>query len=753
MPLHGRVLIEASAGTGKTFTIGLVFLRLLLERGLRVEQILVATFTDRAAQELRERLRARLIEAEQILRRIPSKDSADEVSLQSWLESFRRDEGSMKQALRRVQLARADLDRAPIGTIHSICQRILRDHPLETGATLLPEKLTDQNTLLRECVEDFWRKRYFIGAVDADESNVVVERGIESLIADVRGLVDVDAKILPLGDPSTLHRDVETLRNVDHAVTLRAWSANKTLYGKSKRALSARFVEFAEVIEANGDILAVLTDRSADYLDPPKFAEQLSDVGKQLLFEHSLIVLLRRVRSAATQKRAIRGRVLSDALAFCREEIPHRARIRNVQTFSMLIDTVHARLCADANRAFADVLFEAYPAALIDEFQDTDNRQFEIFDRIYRDRGLLTMIGDPKQAIYAFRGGDIAAYLRARRSAQAQFALTVNQRSSTELVRAINSLYAKTDGGFNDADIRYRQAQASGTADATAYRFGPNIIRCPLSIHRFLRDVDAGANVSEQDERALDDCAARIVELLNDAQYTIGGNRAVPGDIAVLVTTNQQIASLRRRLVARGVPCVGTGRGNVFDSDITRDLELVLHAVLNSGDDRAVRGALCTRLLGATLSDVRRWQSDEQAFELELERFAEWHALARLRGVQALVQTVVASRAGELLALADGDRIITDLRHLSELLVDDTDASQGLRIGVQPPRRVAPRRRRGRCRYGEIKKAAHRKRFRARAAHDDPLGERTAIPHRFFAVRLARQRSNRFAQAQSPAFP
>ena len=121
---------------------------------------------------------------------------------------------------------------------------------------------------------------------------------------------------------------------------------------------------------------------------------------------------------------------------------------------------------------------------------------------------------------------------------------------------------------------------------------------------------------------AADDCAERIVALLNDASDAIGGERVVPGDIAVLVRTNDQIDMLRRRLVARGVPCVGSGRGSVFDSDIARDLELVLFAVLHATDERAVRGALCTRLLGFTLSGVRAWQHDEQAVERELERFS-----------------------------------------------------------------------------------------------------------------------------------
>ncbi|MEP6483854.1 MAG: exodeoxyribonuclease V subunit beta [Rudaea sp.] len=683
--LDGRILIEASAGTGKTFTIGLIFLRLLLEHDLRVEQILVATFTERAAQELRERLRLRLVEAEHAMRSLADGvKPADDASLHAWLFRFCENGTLYANALRRIRLARADLDRAPIGTIHALCQRILREHPIESGAALLPEKLVDENVLLRECVEDFWRKRYLVGHADSDEAEIVVEKGVAALISDLRGLIDVDARILPLDDPEEMRRDVQRLRKVEHVQLLRSFATKKSLYAKQKRALSSRFTEFADILEIeHGDIVGALGNPKASYIEAHLIVEQLSDEGKVTLIDHELIVLLQKVRvSAVARGRTTRARVLSDAIAFCRDEIPRRARQRDVQTFSMLIDTVHARLIdANAGREFADTLFASFPAALIDEFQDTDGRQFEIFDRIYRDRngntrGLLSMIGDPKQAIYGFRGGDLAAYLRARQRADEQFALTVNRRSSAPLIAAVNSLYANTDGGFNDAVIRYPPAEASGNADKTPFATHGKVIARPLSIHRFAHEEDQ--NASALDERALDDCAHRIVELLNDAHRTIGTERVRPGDIAVLTRTNRQIDALRQRLIAHGVPCVGSGRGSVFDTEIARDLELVLFAVLNSDDERAVRGALCTRLLGATLRDLRDWQMDETRFELQLQRFSDWHALARSLGVQAFIQTLIAERAADVLALPEGERVMTDLRHLGELLGGDDDASRGV---------------------------------------------------------------------------
>ena len=672
MPLDGRVLIEASAGTGKTFTIGLIFLRLLLERGLRVEQIVVATFSERAARELRDRLRRRLLEAE---RALDGDAQLDDLAMQAWFERFRSEEERRKRALREVRIARADMDRAPIGTIHSWCQRVLRDFPLESGASLGTTAIVDESVLLQECLEDFWRRRFFASAV-ADDLDSVIAKGVDGLIGDVQTLFTTDAHVLPLSDDAALAALVEQLRHPRHLTVLREWVADASLYKRSNAALRSRFTELIAAVTEGGDAIAILNDCAC--IDAEQIDKQLKPPGLRIC-THETFVLVREARLLAADadiERQARARVIVAALEFCREELPRRAQRRDVKTYNMLIDDVHARLSEPSGGAFAKTLFDTFPAALIDEFQDTDRRQFEIFDRIYRQRGFLAMIGDPKQAIYAFRGGDIAAYLAARETADRQFALTVNYRSSSPLLASFNALYARTEGGFGSEAIRYRDVTAGGKADSKPLRIGSDVDGRPFSLHCFVDDDEKG--VTKLDERVFDDCAERIVELLNDRSVTIDNKRVEPGDIAVLVMKNDHVAELRRRLTRRGVPCVGAGRDNVFRSGIARDLELVMYGVANAGDERAVRGALCTELLGFTLQDVRRWQSDGAALENQLLRFESWRDLARTRGVQALVHAIAAERAGALLAREDGERLLTDLRHLGELLAEDAQVLQGL---------------------------------------------------------------------------
>ncbi|TAM60190.1 MAG: exodeoxyribonuclease V subunit beta [Rhodanobacter sp.] len=684
MPLDGRILIEASAGTGKTWNIGLIYLRLLLERALRVEQILVTTFTDAAAQELRERLRRRLIEAERwLLAPAAGAPAGDDNSLENYLAALCPDADRARHALRSIQLARTDLDRAPVSTIHALCQRIQRDYPLESGAAFASDKLLDEQQLQRECVEDFWRRRYLTGSVDPREAALLLNDGPEGLLRDLGGLSNHSDARIEAGGLAELERRIAMLRTEQSIAELQRLADDASLYKRANAALRSRLREIVPALRDNDE--AQLAKSLSEVFEPEKLLAQEAADSAGTLAGHPLILALQALRPLVGLRTLLtRGAVLAEAAQTCRAEMPRRARQRRVFTYDMLIDTVHQRLCGEqGDDMLAERLFEAFPVALIDEFQDTDQRQFAIFDRIYRERGTLVMIGDPKQAIYSFRGGDIAAYLRASEQADRRFSLGSNHRSSRALVGALNAWYQHTEGGFGHPQIRYQQVEPAAKADQKPYSADGAIVAQPLVIHPFRgdalgKDGTPLKTLGELESLALEDCANRIAELLDDPHQQIGGERVTPGDIAVLLSTNRQIVALRTRLIARGVPCVGSGRGSVFAGAVARELELILYAVLHPDDDQAMRGALATRLLGATLDQFSAWQTRPAAFELELERFEAWRALVRSRGVLALIDDLLATRAAALLALPDGERVLTDLRHLGELLAAQESARQGL---------------------------------------------------------------------------
>jgi exodeoxyribonuclease V beta subunit len=376
-------------------------------------------------------------------------------------------------------------------------------------------------------------------------------------------------------------------------------------------------------------------------------------------------------------------------LRFWRDQVAQAARWRDERlaargqtTFDEMIRRAHEAVCT--RPALADALFADWPVALVDEFQDTDAQQYGILDRLYRDesgapRGRLVMIGDPKQAIYAFRGGDIHAYRRARRDASHALELDTNHRSSRAFVAALNEFHeggGAVLGRGPDADIRYAPVKASDRQDATPYTVDGMPVARPLVLHHELNDPGS------QDARrraALLACARHVASLLASGKHAIGGQPVVPGDIAVLLPTNRDITVLRRLLQARGVPCVGGARDSVFAGDWAFELQLVLQTLLAGDDDSALRAALLTRLWGGDLATVAALDESPAAWDAATERRRELRALWQRRGVLAVVQRLAADAAGRLLATPAGERDLTDLRHLGELLQQQAERLAGPR--------------------------------------------------------------------------
>ncbi len=695
VPLEGRVLIEASAGTGKTYQIGLIYLRMLLERPLGVEQVVVATFTDAAAQELRDRLRLRLLEAERWLEcRLAERPPDGDSPLHAYLAARIDDEAAARAALRRLRLARADFDRAPILTIHALCQRIQREYPLESGASFADDPLVDEFALVGECVEDFWRQRVLTAAPDDPALPGALATGLDGfkrLVASVRSAgpecvlapapVDLDALRAALASLEEADAFAVPLRALLADTDAIAWNGTK----KASRAL----IEALAAAEQPGCALFALGDEDLARLCGEACAKWQNKGRRIALEEQPCIRRLAVVAGLLLDARAQALPALrAEAMAFCEQALAERVRRRGVQTFAMQIDGVHARLCGPgADAALADRLFAAFPVALVDEFQDTDRRQFAIFDRIYRDadglrRGGLIMIGDPKQAIYAFRGGDIAAYLAAAAGADERLSLATNYRSNARLVGALNAFYGHTGGGFGALPIRYQAVAWADPSDGARYTRAGEPVAAPLVFHRFRGEAadERGRPIESQarlEALALEDCADRITELLGNGD-AIDGRPVGPGDVAVLLSTHAEVAALRERLDRRGVPCAGSGRGSVFAGATAADLVLLLHAVCEPGDAAAVRGALSTRLLGADYRALIDWDREPAAFERERERFVVWRERARRRGVLAVIGDVSAMRAPHLLADADGERVLTDLRHLGELLAEQERRHHGL---------------------------------------------------------------------------
>ena len=359
--------------------------------------------------------------------------------------------------------------------------------------------------------------------------------------------------------------------------------------------------------------------------------------------------------------------------AYCQRELGIRKRRRHVQSYDDLLINVERALASQQGHALAAAIRQRYPVALIDEFQDTDPVQYRIFRQIYHGTTApVFFVGDPKQAIYSFRGADIFAYLHACHDTTYRHTLDINWRSDPALIHAVNTLFASARQPFLFDDIVFRPVQPAPAQPEGLTERGQQVSGLCLW---FLEGDAEGRPVTKQNAETLAAraTAAEIARLLNlgvRGEARIGQRPLEGGDIAVLVRTHPQGRRMRDALLRLGVASVQLGQDNIFDSWEALELERVLRAVAQPTNDTLVRSALATVMLGATGEDLAELRDDEQAWEERVATFQEYHRLWQEAGFARMVRTLRAQEQVDwrLLAFQDGERRLTNLLHVAELL-------------------------------------------------------------------------------------
>ena len=712
----GRSLVEASAGTGKTWTIAALYLRLLLEQELMPRQIVVSTFTNAAAEELAGRLRGKLSWALAEAEHYGAKaDDATEggASDREWLRNRWREDASRREGdTQRLQAALAEFDAAPVSTLHALCSRILADHPFAAGALFRSREMIDGKTLQVTLVADLWR---VISQGDESEELVRLARDAGITGSKLKKYVPVllQPNVIVDGfDEDKFRARFGFLGDLDAwSAKARGLVADDTLFTKTC-TLRKAWPEMVDAIQQPiGSLKKVMkrvgTLGNAEKFDGISAAGKKSDavcqLAKQSVEISGVLSKLTELELDLSESVSFR-RFLAAAQHWCRQAMQSRLDTANQSTFDQLLYSVRDALEPhDGHRALADALFAEWPVALVDEFQDTDPVQFGILDAIYSDaadeaRGRLVMIGDPKQAIYRFRGGDVQAYERAKHLVAVEDRLTLdtNHRSSRAYVEAINQFYRAVGETLgpksSDTKIAYQDVEASRRQDGTPLvraDTGEEVAR-PLVVHMLGSDDGAGdKGDASLETKALRVCAGQIAWALSADGYAIRDDKSgedkplQPGDIAVLLPGHAQIAKLAALLKARGIPCVATSQNSVFETDTARDLRLVLHAALHADDPRVLRAAIATRLWGGSLARLQALRDDPAGWDREAARFHILHGALEQQGPLAVVDALLDTHARRLLETVEGERMLTDLRHLGELLQEAwVDCGGGERLAA-----------------------------------------------------------------------
>ncbi|HET6547932.1 MAG TPA: UvrD-helicase domain-containing protein [Solirubrobacter sp.] len=549
---RGVTVLEASAGTGKTYTIAALAARYVAE-GTPLPQLLLVTFTRMATGELRDRVRERLVAVEAGLAGVPSDDEIVRLLASGTADEVHKRRENLSRAL-------ADFDAATIATTHSFCQDVLGGLGVAGDVEREMTLAEDVDDLLEEVVDDLYVRRFHWD----ERPQITRAQALQIARAAVE---NPGARLEPAGAP-----------------------------GESDAAMRVR--------------LAVAA----------------------------------------------------------RDELDRRKRRAAVITYDDLLTRLDAALKSD------DVVRRVrarWRVVLVDEFQDTDPVQWSIMRRAFG-AGTLVLIGDPKQAIYAFRGADVYAYLEAARAASSQATLQVNWRSDQGLLEAYDVMFGGARLGHSG--IVYRRVEAAAPNRSSRLLGAP--VDAPLRVRVLSRDdvvrTSRGfASNGPAREWIARDLAGDLVRLLESGATLArpeGPVRVCPGHVAVLVRTHRNASLVRDALEEVGVPAVINGAGSVFGTDAARDWLRLLEAIERPTSALRAHAAALTPFLGWSAARVAGAGDDE--WEEVHRRLHEWARVLRVRGVAALAETISRDQAlpRRLLGIVAGERYLTDLRHVGQLL-------------------------------------------------------------------------------------
>jgi len=707
LPLEGVRLIQASAGTGKTFTLATLFTRLVVEQGLRIGQILAVTFTDAATQELRKRIRERLALAAQLVDCPATGAEPPDVALTRHVLQHHLQQGRETAAAlqRRLQVAADEIDLASIFTIHGFCARVLREHALESGHTFdAPELLASDRALLEELAADLWR----VHASDAATLDALtfLWKTPEAFAGDLPSLIG-PLPLLPPAAPT----GADPLPRLEAAAEALAEGVRRhgdAFFGSLCAAVEAKWLNgnsyrLGWLQPLCSDLRSwALSGAPASVLDSDRLGALLPDAltrrtNKNYLDRTPASPIQAPLQTLLEARDARAAWVRAQALDFlhqlrgeARQRLHALKQVRRVQTYDDLIDGVADALAGPHRATLVRQLRAQYRIALVDEFQDTDDRQWRIFDTVFGDSedvraaGLspaLFLIGDPKQAIYGFRGGDIHTYLAAQRGAQQAPSLDRNFRSRPSVLRAVQALYANAGpSAFLDEAIQFEPVGAGGVRrDEDYLRDG---VPAPGLTLRVLRSSDGRPLQAEPSrEAACAACVADIHRVLIQARAgrALLRERPVqPGDIAVLVRSHREATMVQRALARTGIPAVAAGKQSLFVTPEAQELRTLLLALLQPADEGRLRAALATVLLGQDAAAIAAMERDGEVQRAHQAQLLQWRERWNRGGPFAVITDVCAAAAGRLLALIDGERRLTNYLQLGELLQEATTQALGM---------------------------------------------------------------------------
>ena len=686
--LKGKNLIEASAGTGKTFCIENICVRYLLEgypseervessENIDIRDMLVVTFTNAATKELKSRINKRIEEVDLYLNKDESKNArlldsyaALDNPLFKYINEKEKDANWKEKAKQSIKLARLDFDEANIFTIHSFCERVLTENAFESSKTFVREINYDEKSYIDTAVEDFWR--LYIGSLPAEFCSKLDElskdKDLKSLGINLDIFKSMAGSVVKIMNPKIL----PSIK--DYLYKERLFEDVKSIK-REKVKLKADYVRERENI-------GVALSKNFDFV---KSANILIDLDNYFydddltLFDGCLLEDIYQSHNIFKSISELNSKVINllkcidwDFLIYLRlklfdyvnERIDILKKKDKKITFSNQLRDLYEALNGSDGESLLKKIKSRYKIAMVDEFQDTDQIQYEILKKIFFDEDkTIFLIGDPKQSIYKFRGADIFAYLNAKAEKDMKlFTLTKNYRSSEKLINGFNAIFMGLKKPFVHKDIDYFKVDF-GKEKYKAAGLNENI-----EIKYFDDDVN---NASKAEEAVCNDIVKEITKLLDKKNNILINDKPLKANnIAIIVFKNSQIHLLRKKLNNYQIPVVATSNESVFNSEEADELKKFLIAVSNPANETALRTALTTSLFGKKADYIFKLrQSDEDVSKL-LNDFADYQKTWQNHGFYAMMMQLITKNElkKKFMSMPGGNRKLVNFIHLTELI-------------------------------------------------------------------------------------
>lgn len=677
LPLSGKILIEASAGTGKTFSLIIIYLRLILgiekksniHRTFLIKEILVVTFTEHSKEEIKNRIRKYIFEFKEIC-----KKKSNNIVLQYLFNKIK----NVDEAIHLLYQAEQSLNELAVYTIHEFCYQSLNINKFCSNILFQNKIIKNKYRLYLQSSSDFWNE--YLISLPKNIAKIIVK-----YFKNPHTLLNY---ILPLLSKNNTKKNTSITQNINLIqfyniliqkikIFKKKWlnnysiililidksDINKRSYNKSNLSRWTKIINrWALHKTENFDIPKELQYFKKSYLIKKTSSGEIPQNNMFEIIENFLEIDF-----------SLKKTFILEAIIQIKKRFNKKKEKKGLFDFNDLIQFLYTIL-NKKNETIAKIIKKQYPILLIDEFQDTDHQQYQIFKKIYNlKKDLCIFIGDPKQAIYSFRGANIKSYITVKKSIKYCYQLNVNWRSSKEIVESLNLLFLRKKNIFLLPEINFVPVKSTYKNKQIEFQ----INKIPQPALQFILKKTPDIGIINYKTWITETCTNYISFWLNEGR---NGNAVIihnkktryltPKDICILVNNKKEAAIIQTALCKANIKTTYLSkRESVFHSTEAIELLWILKAILNPKDKFLLKRAISTKIIDKTSEDIDLLTKTYSLWSMIIDIFYEYLVTWENFGITSMIHKIIINHK---INTTDNSCVyspnISNILHIGELL-------------------------------------------------------------------------------------